>query len=262
MKILPYLFISAAMSAENTPRIEENQTIWQLTHELSQANGALQRLGHMVSHDLRGPLANMEALLGLFEKDNLGAEPNSDVLNLLQMAFSDFRQQLDDLNELLKSRHTSGELWEEINIEKEYHQVRQQLLGLLARADGQIDTFFEIKKLCSVRLYIQSILYNLLSNSVKYCHPDRPLHIRLSARLSGNKAVIMVEDNGLGFNLKENRDRLFKPYSRLQSEGEGHGLGLYLIKGQIETLGGWLEVTSAPGEGSRFTVFLPQECPF
>lgn len=250
------------MAADHTPRVEENRAIWQLTHELSQANGALQRLGHMVSHDLRGPLANMEALLGMFDRENLGAEPNSDVLNLLQMAFSDFRQQLDDLNELLKSRHTSGEIWEEINLRKELHQVRQQLLGLLARADGHIEIDIEIEKLCSVRLYIQSILYNLLSNSIKYCHPDRPLKVNFSASLAGDKAVITVEDNGLGIDLKEDRERLFKPYSRLQSQGEGHGLGLYLIKGQIETLGGWLEVASAPGLGSRFTVFLPQQCPF
>ncbi|MEZ4686835.1 MAG: hypothetical protein R3B47_12440 [Bacteroidia bacterium] len=125
------------MAADHTPRVEENRAIWQLTHELSQANGALQRLGHMVSHDLRGPLANMEALLGMFDRENLGAEPNSDVLNLLQMAFSDFRQQLDDLNELLKSRHTSGEIWEEINLRKNF--IRSDS-NYLAYWPGPMDT--------------------------------------------------------------------------------------------------------------------------
>jgi signal transduction histidine kinase len=260
--ILPYLTYTAATPADQSSRIEENRTIWQLTHELTQANDALQRLGHMVSHDLRGPLANMEGLVSLLDESNMGATPHKEVLGMLKNAFSDFRQQLDDLNELLKSRHTSGELWEEIDIKKEFHQVRQQLLGFLTKAQGEIETVFEIEQFCSVRLYVQSIVYNLVSNSIKYRDPDRQLKVIFSVKKDNNNIILSVEDNGSGIDLKANRDRLFKPYSRLQTEGEGHGLGLYLIKGQIEALGGWLEVASTLGKGSRFTVFLPQNCPF
>lgn len=250
------------MPAEKMSHAEESKTIWRLTHELSQANDALMRLGHMVSHDLRGPLANMEALLSMFDVENMGAEGHIDVLQLFHMAFSDFRQQLDDLNELLKNRHTSGELWEEINLKKEYNHIRQQLLGLLAGSGGNINVQIEAETICSVRLYIQSILYNLLSNSIKYRDPDRPLEVNFEAKVVDGNAIISVEDNGLGIDLKNDRDRLFKPYTRLQNNGEGHGLGLYLVKGQVEALGGWLQVASAPGEGSKFTVFLPQSSPF
>lgn len=246
------------MPAEKSSHATERKTIWRLTHELSQANDALTRLGHMVSHDLRGPLANMEALLGMFDKENMGAEGHSDVLNLFHMAFTDFRQQLDDLDKLLKSRHTSGELWEEVDVREEYHQIRQQLLGLLVNTEAEINVNIEINTICSVRLYIQSIFFNLLSNSLKYRHPARPLEVTFEAKKTDGSVVISVEDNGLGIDMKKDRDRLFKPYTRLQKDGEGHGLGLYLVKGQVEALGGWLQVDSAPGEGSKFSVFLPQ----
>ena len=66
-----------------------------------------------------------------------------------------------------------------------------------------------------------------------------------------------MEDNGKGLDLKQHREHLFKPYSRLQQEGEGQGLGLYLVKAQVEALNGWLEVTSQPGKGSTFKVAIP-----
>lgn len=249
------------MQVDNKSRVEENRTIWQLTHELTQANDALQRLGHMVSHDLRGPLANMEALMQMFNRSDMGADEHADILNLLGIAFTDFRKHLDDLNELMKTRSNSGQMWEKLDIHKEYNNTRQQLLGLLSSADGHIYTDIEVECLFSVRLYIQSILYNLVSNSIKYRSPERKLEINFVAYTKGENVVITVQDNGLGIDLKKNRERLFKPYSRLQSEGEGHGLGLYLVKTQVETLGGWLEVSSVPGEGSLFKVVLPQKCP-
>lgn len=249
------------MQLDIKSRTNENSTIWQLTHELTQANDALQRLGHMVSHDLRGPLSNMELLMGLFNRADMGAEEHGDILQLLDTAFADFRQHLDDLNDLMKTRNNSGQMWEKLDIHKEYNNTRQQLIGLLSNANGRIYTDIDVECLFSVRLYIQSILYNLISNSIKYRSPERQLEIHFSAHTKGDNLEIIVKDNGLGIDLTTHREKLFKPYSRLQSEGEGQGLGLYLVKSQIETLGGWLEVTSTPGIGSMFKVVLPQECP-
>ncbi|MFK7972624.1 MAG: ATP-binding protein [Bacteroidia bacterium] len=249
------------MQADTDSHAQESRAIWQLSHELSQANDSLQRLGHMVSHDLRGPLANMEALLGLFDRENMGASDHPDLLNLLGHAVGDLRQHLDDLNDLLKSKHPSGQLWEDTDLTKEFHHVKHQLLNQLTQAKGTIDTCFEVISLHSVKLYVQSIVYNLLSNSIKYRDPSRELTVRFKTEETEANVRIIVEDNGLGIDLKTNRERLFKPYTRLQHDGDGFGLGLYLVKSQVEALNGWLEVASKPGEGTSFTVVLPKKQP-
>ena len=75
--------------------------------------------------------------------------------------------------------------------------------------------------------------------------------------MSDTKAVIEIVDNGLGFNTEQHKEKLFRLYTRFHSHVEGRGLGLYLIKSQVEVLHGKVEVESKPGFGTRFRITLP-----
>jgi signal transduction histidine kinase len=116
--------------------------------------------------------------------------------------------------------------------------------------------FSAIEMIHSVKPYIDSILMNLVSNAIKYRHPKRKPIITISTEQYKNYVCLSVQDNGLGIDLMKHKDKLFRLYSRFHSHVEGKGMGLYLVKTQVEALGGKVEVTSEVNHGITFKIFL------
>jgi signal transduction histidine kinase len=103
---------------------------------------------------------------------------------------------------------------------------------------------------------LRSILYNLLSNALKYGHPDRAPRIRVACVPEGDDLVLTVQDNGLGLNGPQQK-HLFQLFQRLHTHVEGSGLGLYMVKKIVENAGGTIEVQSQVNEGTTFTIRFP-----
>ena len=102
-------------------------------------------------------------------------------------------------------------------------------------------------------------MLNLISNAIKYHSENRPLKVDIKSSLNkSNEIVIQVKDNGIGIDLEKHGNEIFAMYKRFDSHTEGKGLGLYLIKNQVESLGGRISVKSTLGKGSLFTVKLPK----
>jgi signal transduction histidine kinase len=108
-----------------------------------------------------------------------------------------------------------------------------------------------------VRSYVQSILYNLVSNAIKYRSPDRPLQIDVHTFPEGGFICLEVKDNGLGIDLEKNQQKMFGMYKRFHKQIPGKGLGLHLVKTQIEAVGGSIAVESEKGKGTTFKVLFP-----
>jgi signal transduction histidine kinase len=104
---------------------------------------------------------------------------------------------------------------------------------------------------------LNQLLTNLISNAVKYSPAGGA--VRVSVRGGAGEACVSVADHGIGLNPSEIQ-RLFQPFTRMYShqEVEGVGLGLYISKAIVEAHGGRIWVESVPGQGSTFTVALPQ----
>lgn len=103
---------------------------------------------------------------------------------------------------------------------------------------------------------MESIFYNLISNAIKYRHPDQRPYIRIKSDLNGDYVQINVAGNGLGIDLKAHKNNLFSLHKRFHYHVDGKGLGLYLVKTQLEALGGKIDVRSMEGEGSVFSFFI------
>jgi signal transduction histidine kinase len=108
------------------------------------------------------------------------------------------------------------------------------------------------------RIYLESILKNLISNALKYRAPERAPTVQVHSRRQGLAVVLTVTDNGRGIDLARDRERLFEPFARLTADGEGTGLGLHLIQALVQQRGGSLDVSSTLGIGTTFTVLLPE----
>ncbi|RZK90943.1 MAG: ATP-binding protein [Hymenobacter sp.] len=109
------------------------------------------------------------------------------------------------------------------------------------------------------RANLRSVVHNLLSNALKFAHPDRPPHIRLRSYLTPDEQpVLEVRDNGLGMQLDNQQNPVFQLFNRQHTHIDGTGVGLYLVQRIVSSQGGHVEVASTVGEGTTFTIYWTQ----
>lgn len=110
------------------------------------------------------------------------------------------------------------------------------------------------------RKNLRSILYNLVSNAIKYRSPDRPLLITVTTRREGSDVVLTVGDNGLGIPASQ-LPRMFVMFRRFHSHVEGSGIGLSIVKRIVENSGGSISVASEESRGTSFTITFREQNP-
>ena len=162
-----------------------------------------------------------------------------------------------DLNTILAFRKNSESLVTVVDLVTEVSKIRVTLEREIANTNAVITTdFAQVETIRTVKPYLESILYNLISNAIKYRVPDRTPVIQIKTEKSENEICLTVSDNGLGIDMTAFRDKLFTLYSRFHIHLEGKGLGLYLVKTQITALGGRIEIESEVNKGSTFRVYF------
>jgi signal transduction histidine kinase len=118
-----------------------------------------------------------------------------------------------------------------------------------------VTTDFErVPKVSYPNIYLESVLINLLSNALKYRHPDRTPEIRLKSTVENERVILTVTDNGLGIDLKRYGHHIFKLRKTFHKHPESRGIGLFMIKSQIEALGGEITISSEQNIGTTFIV--------
>ena len=240
--------LELSLDAKSKDLLQTNQQLLVQNHEL-------QQFSYTVSHNLRGPVASM---LGLINIHHLSIEETekASIFSLLEKSAQSLETVIHDLNKIIDIRKDKFSINETVNLEKEVNLIIQSLNVFITENEVKVNLDFKANEIDSVKAYINSILYNLISNAIQYRSPDRKLIIDVSARKKSDYVVIEVADNGLGIDLVRFKDDLFKLYKRFHSHVEGKGLGLYIVKQQVEKLNGYIEVESTPGTGTRFSVYL------
>jgi light-regulated signal transduction histidine kinase (bacteriophytochrome) len=116
--------------------------------------------------------------------------------------------------------------------------------------------FRQVSSIRTVKKYLDSILFHLINNAIKYRHPDRAPVIVVKTERNDSEISIIVSDNGLGIDMHQFGGKIFSMYRRFHTHVEGKGIGLYLVKTQVEAIGGRIEVESVVEVGSTFKVYL------
>jgi signal transduction histidine kinase len=198
-------------------------------------------------------------LLGL--SDLAQAEENLEQarkwIELMNKTASDLDTIIKDLNKVLDLRNEPDQYLEMVDLAAEWQQSISLLQDSLTGHEEIIANFDGLPQIITVRAMLQSTFYNLLSNAIKFRSPERNLKVVATSRGLDGKAIIEVMDNGLGFDTRLHKEKMFKLYKRFHTHVEGRGIGLYLIKAQIEVLHGTIEVESELDHGSMFRVTLP-----
>ncbi|MFQ5582582.1 MAG: response regulator, partial [Mariprofundaceae bacterium] len=237
--------------------------------QLAQASRMKSEFLANMSHELRTPL---NAIIGFSEvlKDGVMGKMDADQQEYVTDIFNSGQHLLELINDILDlSKIESGKM--ELDLEKTHIPdllnnslsiIKEKAMAHQIQLDLNIgeqvkDCFLDARR-------FKQIMYNLLSNAVKFT-PDGG-NVRIDARRiastdSGDDYLkISVTDTGIGIS-EEDQKKLFQPFhqidSKLSRKYEGTGLGLVMIRHLCELHGGTVDVESAEGKGSTFTVSLP-----
>lgn len=220
-------------------------------------NQDLARFSHIISHNLRGPVASALGLFQLINMNDLAAPPNAEVLTRMKESVVNIDTILKEITGILDIREKSPSVPESFHlhdaVERCFARLRKDLVTGTAVVTEELGAD---DRIISVRSYLEEILYRLLHNALLYCSPERDPDIRVRLRKESGQYFIEVSDNGMGIDPK-NWEHIFEPYKRLTYTSAGRGLGLYLARAQAQAIKGTLTVESNPGVGSVFHLVLP-----
>ncbi|WP_026463553.1 ATP-binding protein [Adhaeribacter aquaticus] len=228
--------------------------------ELQKINSDLDTFIYTASHDLKAPITNIEGLVATLVED-LPAdywerEETQMVITMIRHSIGRFRNTISDLTELTKLQRDAQDDISLVQLPDIFEEVCLDLNTALQESGATFEVdFSQISALRFSRKNMRSILYNLVSNAVKYRSPDRKPFVRIATKVEQNFCVLSVKDNGLGIHPSQ-ENKIFDMFKRLHDHVEGSGIGLYIVKKIVEDSGGRIELESQPEVGSTFKVYF------
>jgi PAS domain S-box-containing protein len=226
----------------------------QKNQELRRKNTDLDSFVYTASHDLKAPINNIEGLVnGLIEE--CSEHTQHMFLNLINQSISRFKSTIEDLTQItsLTGKPDQSEIVELPLIVSEILESNEDFIN---QSGAVVTLNLEVNTLSFSRKNIRSVLFNLISNAIKYSSPERIPTIKVSSRYENEQVILEVSDNGLGLN-QEDIPKMFGMFKRLHNHVEGTGVGMYIVKRVIENIGGSIEVFSKINEGTTFKLYIP-----
>jgi signal transduction histidine kinase len=226
--------------------------------ELTLSYNELRQFSHALSHNLKSPVSSLKGLFNLLDQE-LFKGRNREVYDHMIKSVNALEDLFKDLSEIVELRHELYATHDMIDLKSEVEHVKNLLKKDIITSRAEIIVEDQLKaRINSNRLKLHSILYNLINNAIKYRHDDRSPVIRIRIAENDNVYRIMVRDNGLGIDLEKYKNRIFELYQRFHTHIPGKGMGLYLVRQQVESLKGTIEVHSQLNAFTEFIVHLPK----
>jgi signal transduction histidine kinase len=225
-----------------------------LTADLLLQNKGLEQFSYIISHNLRGPVVNIMSIAESLKASNDQAERT---LMLSHMGASVHRLDnvISDLNHILQVKNNISEKKQEISFSRLVEDITISIDSIIKEENVSIVCDFSaVNNYLTLKSYLYSVFYNLISNSIKYRRAGVQPLIEISSSLHNNKITLLFKDNGLGIDLEKKRDKVFALYHRFHSHVKGKGMGLYMTKLQVDAMGGSISVSSEVNTGTTFTV--------
>ncbi|MDQ3109423.1 MAG: PAS domain S-box protein [Bacteroidota bacterium] len=239
------------ITAEKVFAIERDK----ITSDLIRQNKNLEQFAYIVSHNLRAPLANITGLSRIIQTPKLDIKARKISMEGLVTSVKRLDDVIIDLTNILQVKREIDEKRESISFPVLLKDIRQSVHNLIKEENVTIISDFSVvDHVFSVKSYMYSIFYNLILNSIKYKMPARRPVIEISGRKTESKVILSFKDNGSGIDLERYGDKIFGLYKRFHYDVEGKGMGLFMVKTQVESLEGSISVKSRLNEGTEFII--------
>ena len=237
-----------------------NEEIHLRNIRLTKINLDLDNFVYTASHDLKGPIYNIESLVTSLYESLQSVDQDKEesllLLNLIEKSVERFKNTVNDLSEIAKVQSEEIEDEEEIDFKDLLKEVSLTLNGLIAKYGATVESdFTKAPKISFSTKNLRSIYYNLISNAIKYSSPERKPHVVIYTNYEDGYLVLNVKDNGLG--IKElDKEKVFKIFKRLHLHVEGSGVGMAIVKKIIDNQGGKIDIESEVGKGTTFKIYF------
>lgn len=238
---------------------QKEKELVDLVNITSLQNKKLINFAHIVSHNLRSHAANFSMLLDFLMEEKDDSEKKK-ILDMLIDASDHLIVSLENLNEVVDININVNLDKKPIPLKNKIDSVSKNLSAYLKNNNTSI-----INQVCDtveirvIPAYVDSILMNLVTNAVKYQDPKRNAVVTLNAMSENGYTVLSVTDNGLGIDLNKYGDKIFGMYKTFHNHCDARGMGLYIIKNQIEAMNGKIGVESQVGIGSTFKIYFNEK---
>lgn len=228
--------------------------------DIIQRNVNLEQFTFIISHNLRAPAANIIGCAELLQDETIAPLEQKELLQGLYKSVIILDTVIKDINNILQVKSDVNEKKEVIIFSTLINDIIKGTGSLIAKHRVSIiSDFSEVYEIYSLKIYIYSIFYNLISNSIKYCRPNEPPIIEIKSKKENEKIILTFKDNGLGIDMKTQGTKIFGLYRRFHSHVEGKGIGLFMVKTQVESLGGKITIDSEPNKGTEFTIVFENQ---
>lgn len=241
-----------------TERKANEQKQFSIIKDLTQRNEELNQFVYIISHNLRTPVANLIGLMNILETDQLD-DYNKGILDLFKCATDRLSETIFDLTHILSLKDNQGVKISRINVQQVFEKVCLSFSEQFSQLGIKLVADFNCKSIIFNKSYLESILTNLVSNAIKYRDPNRQLEIGISLKKEDKNCILTFSDNGIGIDIDSYKDELFGLHQRFHNHINGNGVGLFITKSQITSLGGSIEVNSKVNEGTTFIITIKND---
>lgn len=223
---------------------------------VSDQNTRLLNFSYIVSHNLRSIAGNIKSIVRF-----LGLSKTEDekklLLDNLRIVSDNFETTMLHLNEIIQINNNVNIYLEQLNLHEYASKTIEALHDFIESKAAKIHNSIPVNFVVKYNpAYLESILYNFISNALKYSSPERIPEIHLEACWVQDRPVFICKDNGLGIDLEKNGAKLFGMYKTFHGNKDAKGIGLFMTKNQVEAMHGKIEVESQVGIGTIFKIYL------
>lgn len=222
--------------------------------QMASQNDRLFNFAHIVSHNLRSHSSNLNLLVQLIE--SIGdPDEKLDLLKEVKNISISLDTTIEHLNKIVSIFTTKEQPKTKVLFSDTLANIRNSINNIISNHNAKIITDFKQDSIDYLPAYLESVLLNLLTNALKYKHSNRDPEIRISTGVnSSNKTYLKFSDNGRGIDLEKFGKDVFGMYKTFHYNNDAVGIGLFITKNQIESLGGSIDVESVLDKGTTFTI--------
>jgi len=217
-------------------------------------NSKLFNFAHVVSHNLRSHSSNLSLVVQLLNE----SKKAQDKLDLIENV-TDISENLDtairQLNDMVTHESVLIKERSLVKFADSLNVVMASVSSLINRESAKIiSDFSALKEIEYIPEYLESILLNLITNAIRYKQPGRKPVIFIQTYRSHEQTFMEISDNGMGIDLDQYGERMFGMYKTFHRNPDAKGIGLFITKNQVETMGGTISVTSTVHIGTTFKI--------
>ncbi len=244
-----------AIERDITARKRAEEERKQLIQELTNNNKELKQFSYITSHNMRSPVTNLLAVFSLLDTSTIQNEETLMLIEAMKTSTLHLNETLNDLISILIIKENTNQQLQHISFNHALQKVISSINSFIYTSKANIHANFS--RAATVYFnqgYLESIFLNLITNAIKYAHPQRIPEINIHTNTDAQYEYLYIKDNGIGMNLEKIGSKIFGLYQRFHNHPDSKGIGLYLVHSQITALGGSIDVQSVENEGTTFII--------